>query len=73
MVIKSFDSVKALGDRFGSEVFRDISTDLLFVYDKGHNTWYRYRWTPGKREITFDGEIQGELPLVTQIYPALAD
>ncbi len=68
-VIKAFDSVEALGRRFDSEVFRDISDGTLFVYDRMHNTWYQYRWTPGHREIRFVEALQGELPIVTQVYP----
>ena len=71
MVIKSFDTLRALGKRFDSEVFRDIGDGTLFVYDRTRNTWYRYRWAQGKREITFVEELQGELPLVVQIYPEL--
>ena len=69
MAIKTFDSVEALGERFDSEVFKDVSADTLYVYDRLHNHWCRYRWTAGKREIAFDGEVSGELPLVTQVWP----
>ena len=69
MAIKTFDSVEALSERFESEVFKDISAETLYVYDRAHNKWYRYRWTAGKREVAFEGEVSGELPLVTQIWP----
>lgn len=69
MVIKTFDSVAMLGQRFDSEVFQDISDESLFVFRRADNTWYRYKWTSGKREIRFVEEIGGELPIVIQIYP----
>ena len=68
-VIKTFESVEMLGERFESEVFQDISDESLFVYRRADNTWYRYRWTSGKREIRFAEEITGELPIVVQVYP----
>ena len=68
-VIKTFDSVAMLGQRFESEVFQDISGESLFVYRRADNAWYRYRWTSGKREIRFVEETSGELPLVVQVYP----
>lgn len=71
MAIKAFDSVEALGDWFQNEVFRAVSDDTLFVYDKRRNAWFRYRWTRGKREIRFVEEYTDALPIVTQIYPAL--
>jgi hypothetical protein len=70
MVIKTFDTVADLGERFDSEVFKDISDETLFVYNRTNNTWYRYRWAPGKREIRFVEAVSGELPLVIQVYPA---
>lgn len=69
MVIKSFDTLEALGSRFDSEVFRDIGDGTLFVYDRTRNVWYRYRWAPGNREIRYVGVLNGELPIVTQVYP----
>jgi hypothetical protein len=68
-VIKSFDSVEALGKRFDSEVFRDIDDGSMCVYDRMHNRWVRYRWTQGQRELRYVGEILGGLGIVTQVYP----
>lgn len=68
-IIKTFDSVSMLGERFESEVFQDISDESLYVYRRADNSWYRYRWTSGKREIRFVEEITGELPIVVQVYP----
>ena len=68
-VIKTFDSVAMLGDQYESEVFRDISDESLFVYSRVNNAWYRYRWTSGNREVRFVEEIDGELPIVVQVYP----
>ena len=72
MIIKSFDSLQALGDRFDSEVFRDITDGTFYVYDRVSNLWYRYRLAPGKREINYLQSIRGEeLPIVTQVYPEI--
>lgn len=71
MPVKGFDSVADLGDAFDTEVFRAVSDDMLFVFDRGKNAWHRYRWTRGKREIRFVDTHQGELPLVTQVYPSI--
>lgn len=68
-VIKTFDSIESLGDRFGSEVFQDISTEMLYVYNTVENQWYQYRWAPGRREITLMGKSSSELPIVLQVYP----
>jgi hypothetical protein len=68
-VIRTFDTVKALGTRFDSEVFQDISTEMLYVYHKGENQWYQYRYAPGRREITLIGEVSSDLPIVLQVYP----
>ena len=68
-VIKTFDSIASLGDRFGSEVFQDISTEMLYVYHTVENQWYQYRWAPGRREITLMGKSSSELPIVLQVYP----
>lgn len=68
-VIKTFDSIDALGERFESEVFQDVSDESLYVYWREDNAWYRYRWTSGQREIRFEEEISGELPIVVQVYP----
>jgi hypothetical protein len=68
-VIKTFDSIGSLGDRFESEVFQDISTEMLYVYDKVENQWYQYRWAPGRREITLIGKTGSDLPIVIQVYP----
>ena len=68
-VIKTFDSVESLGDRFGTEVFQDISNEMLYVYDKVDNQWYQYRWAPGRREITLIGKTGSDLPIVVQVYP----
>jgi hypothetical protein len=69
MAIKTFESVEALGEWFGSEVFRAVADDTLFVYDKRDNRWVRYAWTRGQREIQFVEEYTGALPIVTQVYP----
>ncbi len=69
MVIKTFDSIEALAQRFDSEVFQDISDETLYVYRRADNAWYRYRWTSGRREIRFLEQCTGELPLVVQVYP----
>ena len=68
-VIKTFDSVESLGDRFASEVFQDVSNEMLYVYDKDDNQWYQYRWAPGRREITLIGKSSSDLPIVIQVYP----
>jgi hypothetical protein len=68
-VIKTFDSVEALGERFGGEVYQDISSEDLYVYNKTDNGWYHYRWASGRREITLMGPTSSELPLVVQVYP----
>jgi hypothetical protein len=68
-VIKTFDSVESLGDRFASEVFQDVSNEMLYVYDKVDNQWYQYRWAPGRREITLIGKSSSDLPIVIQVYP----
>jgi hypothetical protein len=68
-VIKTFDTLASLGDRFGGEVFKDISGESLYVYSRGENSWYHYRWLSGRREITLVGPHLGELPLVVQVYP----
>ena len=68
-VIKTFDSVESLGNRFESEVFQDISSEMLYVYHKSENQWYQYRWAPGRREVTLMGKSSSELPIVIQVYP----
>ncbi len=68
-VIKTFDSLDSLGERFGGEVFQEISSENLFVYNKSDNRWYQYRWASGRREIMLVGPTTGELPLVVQVYP----
>jgi hypothetical protein len=68
-VIKAFDSIDALGERFESEVFQDVSDESLYVYSRADNAWYRYRWTSGRREIRFVEQLTGELPIVVQVYP----
>jgi hypothetical protein len=68
-VIKTFDSIESLGDRFESEVFQDISNENLYVYNKTENQWYQYRWASGRREIMLIGKTSSELPLVIQVYP----
>jgi hypothetical protein len=69
MKIKSFDSLQTLSERFDSEVFRDISDGSLYVFDKMSNSWHCYRWTSGQREIMYVNQLEGELPIVTQVYP----
>jgi len=68
-VIRTFDSVASLAERFDSEVFQDVSTEMLYVYLKTENQWYQYRWAPGRREITLVGSSSSELPIVIQVYP----
>jgi hypothetical protein len=68
-VIKTFDTVESLGERFGGEVFQDISGDDLYVYHKLDNGWYQYRWSPGRREISLVGPTGSDLPIVIQVYP----
>jgi hypothetical protein len=68
-VIKTFDTVAALGERFGGEVFQDISGEALYVFHKVDNSWYQYRWSPGRREITLIGQTSSDLPIVIQVYP----
>jgi hypothetical protein len=68
-VIKTFDSIESLGDRFESEVFQDVSSEMLYVYDKVENQWYQYRWASGRREITLIGKSSSALPIVVQVYP----
>jgi hypothetical protein len=68
-VIRTFDSVESLGDRFGAEVFQDVSNEMLYVYDKVDNQWYQYRWAAGRREITLIGKTGSDLPIVVQVYP----
>ena len=68
-VIKTFDSVESRGDRFASDVFQDVSNEMLYVYDKVDNQWYQYRWAPGRREITLIGKSSSDLPIVIQVYP----
>lgn len=68
-VIKTFDSLDSLGERFGGEVFQEISSENLYVYNKTDNNWYHYRWVSGRREIMLVGLAPGELPLVIQVYP----
>jgi hypothetical protein len=43
-VIKTFDSLESMGERFGGEVFQDISDEVLYVFNKVDNEWYQYRW-----------------------------
>ncbi len=71
MPVQSFESEEALAQWFDSEVFRAVGEETLFVHDKTQNQWFRYQWTRGNREIKFVGEHQGELPLVTQVYPEI--
>lgn len=68
-VIKTFDTIESLGDRFGGEVWQEIGGENLFVYNKVDNTWYQYRWASGRREIMLVGRTGGDLPLVLQVYP----
>lgn len=68
-VIKTFDSIASLGDRFEAEVFQDVSNEMLYVYHKVENQWYQYRWAPGRREITLIGKSSSDLPIVVQVYP----
>ncbi len=69
MAIKGFDSLQSLGEWYDSEVFQDITTDLLYVFHRQENQWYCYRWTSGQREIAYLDRAGGDLPIVTQVYP----
>lgn len=72
MIIKTFDDLASLSERYDSIVFQDINDDTLLVQDRVNNTWYRYRWARGRREINFLEELSGsELPLMTQVYPTI--
>lgn len=69
VIVKGFDSLQSLGDWYDTEVYQDISSEMLYVHDRVRNAWYRYRWTSGRREIVFDEEATDELPIFTQVYP----
>jgi len=69
LAIKTFDSLAALGDYCGGEVFRSMDDDTLFVFDSRQYRWLRYRWSQGRRELRFVEEVLGGLPIVTQVYP----
>ena len=71
MPIKTFDDLASLAEHFVSHVFRDIANDTLLVQDQMNNTWHRYRWTHGRREIKFLETVGGELPIMVQVYPTL--
>ena len=71
MIVKSFDSLTSFGEWYEAEVFQDISSDLLYVHDRRHNRWCSYRWTSGQREIVFVEEMDGDLPLVMQVFPVI--
>ena len=69
VIVKGFDSLQSLGEWYDTEVYQDISNEMLYAHDRVRNVWYRYRWTSGRREIVFDAEVSGDLPIVTQVYP----
>ena len=69
VIVKGFDSLQSLSEWYETEVYQDISSEMLYVHDRVRNAWYCYRWTSGRREIAFDAEEPGELPLFTQVYP----
>ena len=69
MAIKGFDSLQSLSEWYDGEVFQDISSDQLYVYDRSHNRWLHYKWSSGRREIMFVQQVSGDLPLVTHVYP----
>ncbi len=71
MAIKTFPSLAGLAARFDGTVFQSIDGDALLVHDRMRSTWYAYRWTKGQREIVFVRQVEGELPIMVQIYPAL--
>ena len=72
MAIRSFHSLKALAEHFDSVVYKDTSDDSMLVHEVLKNTWHRYAWTHGKREIKFVESLNGgELPILLQIYPIL--
>jgi hypothetical protein len=71
MTIKTFHSLAALAARFDGVVFQSIEGDALFVHDRMRSTWYAYRWTKGQREIVFVRQVEDELPIMIQVYPAL--
>lgn len=68
-VIKTFDSIDSLAERFGGEVFQEIAGENLYVYNRTDNNWYQYRWATGRREIMLVGQTTSDLPLVIQAYP----
>ncbi|MFZ1756357.1 MAG: hypothetical protein WBO46_02680 [Caldilineaceae bacterium] len=70
MPIKTFDSIADLSEYYGSEIFRSIDDDTLFVFDNRQYQWLRYRWSQGRREVRFVEAVAGGLPIVTQVYPA---
>ena len=69
MAIKTFDDLQSLSEHFDHPVFKDTLDDTLIVYEQMVNTWHRYRWTPGHREIKFVESMSGELPIMVQVYP----
>lgn len=70
-VPKTFDDVPAIYEHFGSPIYRDMADDTLLVHDDVHFIWYRYKWTHGKREIKFLESVEGELPIMVQVYPTI--
>ncbi|MEM7131840.1 MAG: hypothetical protein AAF702_36335 [Chloroflexota bacterium] len=71
MAPKTFDDVLAIHEHFETPVYRDLADDSLLVYDQIHFVWHRYRWTHGRREIKFVESLEGELPIMVQVYPTL--
>lgn len=72
MAVQSFHSLKALAEHFDGVVYKDTRNDTLLVHEVLNNSWHRYAWTHGKREIKFVESMAGsELPLLLQVYPPL--
>lgn len=70
MAILTFDELSDLSEHFDSPIFEDTLDQTLLVEDKMNHKWLRYRWSHGKREIQYLEDLEGELPLVVQVYPS---
>lgn len=63
MAIFTFDTLADLYNHFNSVVYQDIQDDVV------NNVWHRYSWTHGQREICYRETVDGDLPIIVQIYP----